>query len=208
MMRVSLAALCVTALLCVYLAWPRVATPASDVLARVPLDMGTWQGTEMRLEEHTYDVLGTHDVLSRVYDNADGRRVELVVVMAQQTRKRTHPPEQCYTGDGYTIRARVVRPVSLATPAGAKPLDVQELVLNLHEQDLLVWYFYKSGDHLTTSYWRHQLGLALSKLARPDAADILIRVDTPALAGDPETARQTLSSFLSNALPYLTTRLP
>lgn len=208
MVRVSLAALSVVAALTVFLVWPRATAPASDVLARVPLDLGPWHGTELRLDQHTYDVLGTSDVLSRVYNDQAGHRVQLVVVMAQQTRKRTHPPEQCYVGDGYVILTRAPHPVTLTAPADPKPLDVEELLLSLHEQDLLVWYFYKSGDHLTTSYWRHQSGLALGKLARSDAADILVRVDTPAPAGDPEAARQTLSSFLSYAFPDLTTRLP
>ena len=201
-------ALAVVAALSVYLAWPRVIVPATDVMARIPLDLGPWHGTDIKLEARTYEILGTRDVLSRVYKDDAGRQVQLVVVMSQQTQKRTHPPEQCYTGDGFSIRQRAPRPVTVSSSTGTTSLEVLELILNRSGNNKLVWYFYKSGDRLTTSYWQHQLGLAVHRLARPDAADILIRIDAPSPEGDPEATRQMLSDFLSYALPYLTADLP
>ncbi len=208
--RTVLIALVVCAALSTYLAWPRSTTPASDVLARVPLMMGSWQGADVPLDQHTYDVLGTRDVLSRIYQDGDDResRMDFIVVMAKQTSKRTHPPEQCYSGGGYQIRNQTVRSVSLSTPEGTMPLAVRELVVQYNDEMHVVWYFYKSGDDLTTSYWGHQIGLALSRLARPGAADILIRLDLRAPGGDLEAARRLLNGFLSTALPVCLQRLP
>jgi EpsI family protein len=211
---VALAALLLTAGFSTFLAWPRSTVAATDVLARIPLTLGPWTGTDYPLDQRTYDILGTHDVLSRFYtdrrprtDRA-GQRVELVVVIARQTRKRTHPPEQCMRGNGYTIVHDADRQVTLPLASGTTLLTVRELILRRQDEQRVVWYFYKSGKDLTTSYWRHQVGLALSRLVKPDAADVLIRVDTEAPAGDLDSARQTLRSFLSAALPDLLTRLP
>jgi EpsI family protein len=205
---IALAALALSAVLSAFLAWPRSVVPPSDTLARVPLKLGDWTGTDYPLDERTYEILGTRDVLSRVYSDDGGDRVQLVVVLAQQTRKRTHPPEQCFAGEGYSVEQSDVRDVSLPPASGAAAVGVKELVLTMHDQKRLVWYFFKSGDHLTTSYWKHQVGLALSKLTHPDAADVLIRVDTVAPGGDMEAARRLLGGFLGESYPELTTRLP
>jgi len=202
------AALLVSAALSVFLAWPRPAIDVTDMLAGVPLDMEPWQGRDIPLDERTYAILGTRDVLSRAYSSDDGRRVQIVVVLAQQARRRTHPPEQCYTGEGFVIRRSEDRSIAIPTAGRPIPLKVRELALERADQERLVWYFYKSGTRLTTSYWRHQARVAFSKLAGAGAADVLIRVDTEAPNGDLESSRQVLANYLSHALPHLLARLP
>ncbi len=69
---IALAALLVTTALSTYLAWPRKSVNATDVMGLVALQQGPWRGTDYQLDERTYAILGTHDVLSRVY--TDGPR--------------------------------------------------------------------------------------------------------------------------------------
>lgn len=201
-------ALVLSAVLSNYLAWPRSTAPATDILAAVPRTLGQWRGFDRTLEPRVYDVLGTRDVLSRRYANDLGERVQLLIVLAQQIRRRTHPPEQCLVGEGYTIVSANNRPTSLPGAGGVQQFDVHELILEGWGGYRVVWYFYKSGAHLNTSYWRHQAGVALRKLAKPNAADILVRAETEAAANDIEQARERLTDFLSHAMPAVMTHLP
>ena len=77
-----------------------------------------------------------------------------------------------------------------------------------HQQTRVVWYFFKSGDRLNTNYWLHQATVTARKLTDPNAADILLRADTPVPNGDIGQARSALTTFLSAAVPHILTSLP
>jgi len=201
-------ALLVAAPFSLYLSWPRGTLPASAILSRIPNGVGSWRGFEQVLEERVYDILGTRDVLSRQYREESGRSVRLLIVLAQQLRRRTHPPERCFVGEGFTIAGAKDHLTSIALTDGTGRLKVRELILDRNDERRLVWYFYKSGSHLNTTYWLHQAGVALRKLREPDAADILIRVDTAVPEGGLEDAREVLADFLSEVFPPIMDRLP
>ncbi len=191
----------------VFLAWPRSAAPPTDVWASIPLELGPWQGSEGFLSEREYEVLGTRDVLVRTYRNGDADQVQLTVVLAQQMRRRSHPPEQCLTGEGYILAA--VREQALAIPGdGGRRLAVRELILKRGQEARIAWYFFKSGPKLSTDYWSHQARVALRKLTDPQAADVLVRVDVSAPVEHIERARALLRDFLTEAAQPLLTQLP
>ncbi|MFW6119015.1 MAG: exosortase C-terminal domain/associated protein EpsI [Planctomycetota bacterium] len=183
-----------------FFSWPRPTAHAQDVFASVPLELGPWQGRDQALSEREYDLLGTREVLSRVYADESYRTAQLVVVLAEQMRRRTHPPEYCYTGEGFTIRRSTVRSVHTGTSDG-KPLQVRELMLDRRDGRRIVWYFYTNGHTTHTSYWAHQASVAFSKLTDPDSPDVLVRVDAAAARGGEEAARELLRGFLSRTLP-------
>ena len=196
------------ALLSTWLTWPRPTLDNTGALAAVPLALDDWQGADLHVDDHVYDVLGTRDVLTREYRNPEGRRVGLTVVLARQTRRRTHPPEQCFVGDGYTLTATSQRETPLT--ADQAPLRVQELVFTRGDSRIVTWYFFKSGNKLSTSYWRHQIGVAFSKLAYPDSADVLVRVDSYIPEGESgiEQGRAALDQFLKVFAHSLIGKLP
>jgi len=203
--KAALCVLALTAALSTYLAWPRTMASPTNVLASFPSHLGDWRGRDFKLEDRVYDILGTRDVLSRTYSNNSGEFVELVIVLSQQSGKRTHPPEQCFAGEAYTTISSEDRTINCS---GGTALRVHELVFDRWDGRRVVWYFYKSGPHLNTSYWRHQAGVALRKLGNPAAADLLIRVDTFVRPDQVEHGRALLLDFLSRGLPPMLTSLP
>ena len=204
----TLGALALAAAASIYVSWPRGVAPATDVWAAIPSRIGAWQGTDHPLSEREYEILGTRDVLSRSYLNPGADRVLLVVVVAQQMRKRSHPPEQCLTGEGYLLRAVNERTLSLPDGMGRDSLRVRELVLERGQESRITWYFFKSGPHLNSSYWRHQARVALRKVTDPDAADVLVRLETSVAQGELDSGRAVLRGFFSDAGEPLLTRLP
>lgn len=197
--RGVLLSLALTAGISIFFAWPRPVAPASEILNTIPLQFNEWRGQDYTYGEDVYRLLGTRDVLSRTYSNDRGERVSLIVVIAQQMRRRTHPPEQCYTGEGFAIQSSSNREVTVHIEGVSRTITVRELVLSHNRGKRLSWYFFKSGDRLSTNYWRHQAVLALSKFHRPDSADVLVRFDAD--IDDISSGRQELQRFAEAAFP-------
>ncbi len=199
-----LCAMAVVAALSIYVGWQRPVTPASDILNGIPKSVGDWTGSDQPLDKRSYEILGTQNILARSYVNSKGDQVSFLIVLAQQTPSRTHPPEQCLSGEGYTIVGASDRDVDV----GPKPLTVRELQLSRSQGQRLSWHFYKGGDHLSTSYWAHQIGVALRRVKDPWAADILIRAETDADPNDLDRGPRVLANFFAAMTPYVLNKLP
>ena len=128
-----------------------------------------------------------------------------MVVVARQTRRRTHPPEQCYTGGGYRLTASNVRRIRLND---GQSLSVREIILRKGGHRRIVWYFYKSGPRYRTSYWLHQAGVALRKLYNPDTSDALVKADVAVPAGEIASGRRTLKDFYGAAMASIRQHVP
>lgn len=180
---------------------PGVEVASADIAAGIPIKVGEWRGEDHAVDDRTYELLGTRDVIARMSENPSGERVQMLIVVANQTRRRTHPPEQCIRGEGYDILHSEDRRAEMPNEDGAAPMLVREMLLRRGGAEAVSWYFFKSGPHLNTSYWRHQAGVALRKLAEPDAMDVLVRLDTPSPPDEPDVARETLGQFLAEMMP-------
>jgi exosortase A len=202
----TLFSLAVVAALTIFFTWPRETAPASELLKALPLNAGGWSGRDYLLADRVYEILGTRDVLSRTYHDEAGNSAYLILVMAQQMKRRTHPPEQCFAGEGYEIQSASDRTVRVVVDGHPRDVPVRELVLAHPRGARLSWYFYKTGDHLNADYWRHQATVALSKLSNSDAPDIMVRVEAD--VADVEQGRQLLTGFFSTIVPPILQTLP
>jgi exosortase A len=195
-----------TAALSLHLTWPRATAPASELLRAIPLQTAGWTGRDYALNDRVYELLGTRDVLSRTYRNEQDEAAYLVLVMAQQMKRRTHPPEQCFAGEGYEIQSAQDRIVTVTVNGASRDVPVRELLLSHPKGTRLSWYFYKTGGHVNTDYWRHQATVALSKLSDGDSADIMVRTETD--VRDLDQARRTLADFFGKIVPPILSELP
>jgi EpsI family protein len=199
-----LCAMALAAALSVYVGWQRHVSAATDILNGIPKSVGDWTGSDLPLDKRAYEILGTQDVLSRSYVNSKGDRVSFLIVLAQQSPARTHPPEQCLSGEGYTLVGASDRDMVV----GAMTVPVREIQLSRAQGQRLSWHFYKSGDHLSTSYWGHQFGIVLRRLKDPLAADVLIRAEADADPNDPARGARVLTDFFDAVTPYVLSKLP
>ena len=175
--RAALIMLAVTAVLSVFVTWPREARPSLALAERIPREIEGWSGADEQVEKRTLEILGTDDVLSRTYYGGRGAPpVHFLVIFARHTRRATHPPEICLKGEGWATESMATRPVNLGPQRGEFP--VRELVMLRQEQRLLVLYFFKHASYYSADYWSHQLRVALAKLINPNASDTMVRVET------------------------------
>ncbi|PIW65346.1 MAG: EpsI family protein [Candidatus Omnitrophica bacterium CG12_big_fil_rev_8_21_14_0_65_45_16] len=166
----------------------------SPLFESFPYQINEWQGKEEPVDDRTYEILETRNVLSRIYENAEGDKIHLLLVGSKKDRRVAHPPEVCYLSSNYGI-----------TQQGQETLDIQgreipvKEFVAVHERNTddsqRVLYVYKIGDKFTTNYYSQQLRFALDRFTNQDSEVLLIR-----LAG---SSRESFSSFLTDVLPHL-----
>lgn len=190
----------ITALLC--LAFFPLALPSSFSLkehpegefGQIPLVLGEWQGSGTELDERTYQILETRNVLSRLYKNQIGETIHLLLVGSHRDRRVAHPPEVCYTSSHYTITNTEDRQIEV----GGLEIPVREFVAKntkTQDQDEQILYVYKVGDRFTSNYYAQQLRFAWDRLSRNESQVLLIRLAGP--------DRKAFQAFLVQLFPHL-----
>lgn len=68
------------------------AVGSSKQFSTFPSRIGEWEGKDIALEEETYEILGTRDVLVREYKDSQGDSLVLAVIYSATDRSSFHPP--------------------------------------------------------------------------------------------------------------------
>ena len=164
-------------------------------VSRIPYELGPWRGKDIPLDERTYEILETREVLCREYRVADPAvpAVDLVVVFAQANRKASHPPEVCYIGSGAHVNRKSIEPLQVS-PAN-------RLLVSHGRTQTVVLYWYLVGPRLTTSYYGQQAGILWAQLTGRPAQGAMIRCSTPVAEKESqEEAMTRLKGFAESNL--------
>ncbi len=107
-------------LLAEHLARPNESIPlAPGTLARLPLELAGWSGSDMSLDASLIRATDSDDHLARVYQRRGSRRVTVFVAYGIRARDlMPHRPEVCYPAAGWTLRNS--KPVELSLGNGSK----------------------------------------------------------------------------------------
>lgn len=160
----------------------------------IPYKIGNWVGRDMELDEKTYEILETRNILSRLYLGPGNESVHLLLVSSNKDRRVAHPPEVCYTSSNYDI----VSSQSAEFEVLGQKIPVKEFVAEdqnnpAHKEHVL--YFYQVGKSFTANYYAQQLQFAFGTLTRQESQILLVR-----LSGSSE---KSFSEFLAQILPHL-----
>ncbi len=161
----------------------------------IPMSIGTWNGSDVELDERTYEILETRNVLSRSYETPEGGKVHLLLVGSHSDRRVAHPPEVCYVSSNYSIVDGRERNIHLSQ---GRLLAVKEFLAKSEKPNHLsehILYVYKIGDRFTTNYYAQQFFFAWDKLTRKKSQVLLIRLSGP--------DQSIFDGFLNQILPLL-----
>jgi len=158
----------------------------------IPATLGAWTGKETELDERTYEILETRNVLSRVYENSDGERIDLLVVGSNRDRRVAHPPEVCYLSSHYSISKTNDATLQVGTSSIPTKNFTAEDERN-PDSKLSVLYFYKIGDRFTGNYYAQQLQFVWDRLRQQESEILLIRLSS----SNPDHFRPFLTEILS-----------
>ncbi len=171
-----------------------VDTKLDAKFAQIPMAFSGWRGTDHAVDERTYEILETRNVLSRLYTNSAGKTIHLLLVSSEKDRRVAHPPEVCYLSSHYTIMDEHEETINVA----GRGFEVKKFIarsekIPSYQEEVL--YVYKVGDRFTTNYYAQQFQFAFDRLSRGNSRVLLIR-----LAGAEKT---TLQKFFSDFLPHI-----
>jgi EpsI family protein len=184
--------------------------PSREPLASLPYQLGSWQGSDVPVQQDVLEILGPGDFLQRFYEDtsANGPYVDLFVAYfpSQRTGDTIHSPKHCLPGSGW-LPVESGR-LTLSLP-GRAPFEANRYVIAKGDDRQLVLYWYEAHDRaLASEYWaKFYLVSDSIRLNRSDGS--LVRVVTPLAPGEsPDTAQQRLVSFAGNLVPLLDRYIP
>lgn len=146
-----------------------------------PLQMGEWKGKDVSLDDQTYEILETKNVLSRVYENPKGENIHLLIVTSSKDRRVAHPPEVCFISSHFTLLDQEKHTFRFnSEPVELKSFLARDLKSEIPDEK--VFYVYKVGKLFTTNYYAQQLIFAWNRLLKKESEIQLIR-----LTGKPDS---------------------
>jgi len=176
-----------------------------NAIAKIPMQIGQWQGKDIPLEENIYEILETRSIIHRLYSSPSGENVFLSLVYYTETKVDFHAPESCLGGQGVKV-TKDEKAVLLNSGGQKIQLAVNQLLRKDDNDNTLVYYFYKAGKFLGNDYIRLLLNLVLNKLLGAKVkSGALIRVSTPVARdqGGEKKAQIELRNFIEELYPFL-----
>jgi len=159
-------------------------------LRALPAELDGWRAIDLPLDQSVADMLRADANVQRAYLHPQGYVVQVYIGYYGTDRGGTpeHTPDVCYPAQGWKVLRDEV--VSTGGPAA---FDVREFeVAQAGEQDLVhFWYRTRAVTGILSTFslrWHHFVGRV--RADRGDGA--LVRLSTPILDGDVESARQKL----------------
>ena len=184
--------------------------PARHPLPSFPRQLGSWEGTDIAIDEDELQVLGPGDFLLRVYQDqqTSAPPVDLFIAYfaSQRTGDTIHSPKNCLPGAGWAPvqSSRMM----LAMPNHA-PFPVNRYVISKGEARQLVLYWYWAHDRgVASEYWaKYYLVADAIRMNRSDGS--LVRLKTAMQPRETaDAASERMRSLAGRVLPLLDDYIP
>jgi hypothetical protein len=117
----------------------------AELLKKVPLRVGDWQGKDKIVDENVRKTAGAVGAVSRDYENVrTGEKVELWLIVGHSRQISFHTPDACYPASGFSARGKENAQYETAFP-GQPPTPF--LTNTFHKEDEI------SGQQLIRVFW-------------------------------------------------------
>jgi len=184
--------------------------PAHDPVRQMPLQLGSWNGTDEPISSDILQTLGAGDFLLRSYRDSAARPSQVNLFMAyfptQRTGDTIHSPLNCLPGSGWFP---LEKSRTMLSVAGHPPFPVNRYFVAKGSDRALVLYWYWAHGRGVASEYSAKFYLVADaiRLNRSDGA--LIRITTPVVgSGTTVSADRSLASFSEQLVPLLDNYLP
>ncbi len=184
--------------------------PPRKPLASLPLQFGSWSGSDLSISDDVLEVLGHGDFLSRIYreDGIGLPYVDLFIAYfpSQRFGDTIHSPKNCLPGSGW-VPLQSSR-VTLSFPNYAPFSANRYIIAKGSDRQLVLYWYLAHARPVASEYWARYYLLADSvRLNRTDGS--LIRLITPLRSNESDDlAQQRLVSLAAQILPTIELYVP
>jgi hypothetical protein len=174
---------------------------AAEKLKGIPIQFGTWQGTELPQDSKAIQVAEAAGTVSRVYQGKKGGRFTVLLLCGPTGPIGAHTPEVCYGGLGYSCKGSPA-PRGLKYEGGQASFWAARFEKpSVNDEPLfLYWAWGTDGNWQASANPRTDFALrgALYKL-------YVVRSDVMSARGPND--REPIEEFLADFLPHVKTAL-
>ncbi|MGA3160834.1 MAG: exosortase C-terminal domain/associated protein EpsI [Terracidiphilus sp.] len=183
--------------------------PPSEPLAQFPVDVAGWTGSDQQIDRETLDVLGTGDVLARVYtQKGQAQPIGLFIgyFPTQRTGQTIHSPKNCLPGAGWVF---VTSDSVDLTDVSGKPHRVGEYIVSDGTAWQFVIYWYQAHGRSMANEYSAKFYLIADAIRMNRTDGALVRVITPiSSSDDAQAARKRAEAFTRQLAPLLPRFIP
>jgi hypothetical protein len=155
----------------------------------LPSAFGAWSGSTMPTDAEIFREVGALKMTERMYVNEQGVRIGVIVAtFPTGTDVLPHPPDLCYTGEGWNVRSDVWK-------EDTRHRRYKLMLVERNRHEALVSYWYQLGADVASN--RNELRQILQKLRKahqpwPPLVKVLIHVPVEFSEADAKTASEEL----------------
>jgi EpsI family protein len=174
-----------------------------------PKKIGEWAGKEERFDQAVYDLLGVDDSYLANYYDHDRSLVQLYIgyYESQKEGQQIHSPKNCMPGSGWNITETSLDDITLKGNA-SKKIKVIKLFLEKDNQKQVVFYWYQSNGRFISSEYTQRIYMVIDSITKHRTDGSFIRLISPILNNDEETAVKHLKDFAAQLIPILKDYIP
>jgi len=151
-------------------------------LERLPKELSGQPAVDLPLTKFEVELLSPDGgkILQRRYDLGTNR-VWLAAVQSRSDWRVQHPPQICYTAQGWRILEQGGRTLP------ESKLRVQRMLVEKNDDRRVVYYFYTDGKHWTSAYFWRIFHALSDRAVRAEASTwVMIQISTPYTSAEDE----------------------
>ena len=160
-------------------------------ISTFPYEIGEWRGVDLEIEELTYEILQTRNLLIREYAHPSGMKISLNIIYSETNRAVFHPPEVCLIGSGIEILDKQIDTIE---SFNGQRISANKIYLNNNGRKNISLYCYKVGDFYTENFYLQQIYFALNQLVKKGVRGATIHALMPIVENE-ETTLAILREF-------------
>ena len=194
---------------------------ARKPFAEFPLELGTFTGRDLTMDDDVLELLNLTDYVMRVYVpslsepqagalEGQTRQAAAPVYLyvgyygSQRTGATYHSPKNCLPGGGWVFQSS--DEVTGVIP-GQPDASINRVVIEKGFDRQLILYWYQDRGRVVASEYAAKAYLIWDAATRNRTDGALVRVSTPLVGSEEEAFRQAVA-FVREAWPFLGEHLP
>lgn len=173
-------------------------------LDKFPINLGHWKMIDnTKFDNRITDILGTKDIIGRIYENDRGRTVNLIMVRAINNRSSFHPPEYCLRGSGYEIINKNIWNYNIFIST-RNILKVNEMIfLSQKKEKLYVWNWYVANDYMGANLYMQQINILKNQLILNNGSGMVVNLYVNIEKDNIQASKEICIDFTKFLLPIL-----
>lgn len=183
--------------------------PPSEPLARFPVNIDGWVGSDQPVDPETLDTLGAGDILERVY--SQGTHTEPIGLFigyfpTQRTGQTIHSPKHCLPGSGWVFEESNTLDL---IDVNSKPHRVGEYIISSGASKQFVIYWYQAHGRSVADEYMAKIFMVVDAIRMNRTDGALVRIITPISSDeDVSSARNRAEKFTRQLAPLLPRFIP